>query len=154
MHLLRGISCGGVALSTVIARLRSVVDGLKTNLVGLPVITTLELAIRDDTTDTDSPAPTLETEADIMQQFPTVFQGLGNLGEDCEIHLKPEAVPYSLYLASHVPVQPLPKVDDTLAQLSGDKVFSKLDANIRFWQIPLSRKSWPLTTFIMYFGHY
>ena len=29
---------------------------------------------------------------------------------------------------------PLPKVDDTLAQLSGAKIFSKLDANSRFWQ--------------------
>lgn len=144
----------GCVLSTVNARLRSVVDGLKTNLVGLSVITTLELAIRNDTTDTDFPAPTLETEAHIMQQFPTVSQGLGNLDEDYEIHLKPEAAPYSLYVARYVPVQPLPKVDDTLAQLSGDKVFSNLDADIRFWQIPLSRKSWPLTTFIMHFGHY
>ena len=32
---------------------------------------------------------------------------------------------------------PLPKVDDTLAQLSGAKVFSKLDANSRFWHIPI-----------------
>ena len=33
---------------------------------------------------------------------------------------------------------PLPKVDETLAQLSGAKVFSKLDANSGFWQIPLA----------------
>ena len=33
-------------------------------------------------------------------------------------------------------VHPLPKVDETLAQLSGGKVFSKLDANSGFWQIP------------------
>ena len=32
---------------------------------------------------------------------------------------------------------PLPKVDDTLAQLSGAKVFSKLDANSGFWHIPI-----------------
>ena len=35
-------------------------------------------------------------------------------------------------------VHPLPKVDDTLAQLTGAKVFTKLDANSGFWQIPLS----------------
>ena len=46
-----------------------VVDGLKTNLLGLPAITALGLAIRVDTTDTDSPAPTLETKAEIMKQF-------------------------------------------------------------------------------------
>ena len=37
-------------------------------------------------------------------------------------------------------VHPLPKVDETLAQMSGGKVFSKLDANSGFWQIPLAKK--------------
>ena len=32
----------------------------------------------------------------------------------------------------------LPKVDETLAQLTGAKVFSKLDANGGVWQIPLA----------------
>ena len=47
---------------------------------------------------------------------------------------------------------PLPAVDQTLAQLAGAKIFSKLDANSRFWQIPLSPESIPLTTFITPFG--
>lgn len=34
---------------------------------------------------------------------------------------------------------PLPKVDETLAQLTGAKMFSKLDANTGFWQIPLAK---------------
>ena len=42
----------------------------------------------------------------------------------------------------------LPAVDKTLAQLAGAKVFTKLDANSGFWQIPLSPKSALLTTFI------
>jgi len=33
-------------------------------------------------------------------------------------------------------VDRLPKVDETLAQMSGGKVFSKLDTNSGFWQIP------------------
>ena len=45
-------------------------------------------------------------------------------------------------------VHPLPKVDEILAQLSEAKVFSKLDANSGFWQIPFSQSSRPLTTFI------
>ena len=45
-------------------------------------------------------------------------------------------------------VHPLPKVDETLAQLSGAKFFSKLNANSGFWQIPLSERSKLLTTFI------
>ena len=43
-------------------------------------------------------------------------------------------------------VHPLPKADDILAQLTGAKVFSKLDANSAFWQIPLSEESQLLTT--------
>ena len=45
-------------------------------------------------------------------------------------------------------VHPMPKVDTTLAQLVGAKVFSKLDANSGFWQIPLAKQSRVLTTFI------
>ena len=51
-------------------------------------------------------------------------------------------------------VHPLPKVDETLAQLTGAKVFSKLDANSGFWQIPQSQSSRLLTTFIAPMGRY
>ena len=51
-------------------------------------------------------------------------------------------------------VHPLSAVDETLAQLAGAAVFSKLDANSRFWQIPLVAKSRHLTTFITPFGRY
>ena len=51
-------------------------------------------------------------------------------------------------------VHPLPKVDVTLAQLAGATVFSKLDANCGFWQIPLDETSLHLTTFITPFGSY
>ena len=51
-------------------------------------------------------------------------------------------------------VHPLPKVNNTLAQLSGATIFSKLDANSGSWQIPLSAKSHLLTTFITPFGHF
>ena len=44
-------------------------------------------------------------------------------------------------------IHPLPTVEDILAQLSGAKVFSKLDANSGFWQIPLTEESRLLTTF-------
>ena len=49
---------------------------------------------------------------------------------------------------------PFPAVEQTLAQLAGTRVFSKLDANSGFWQIPLSRESALLTTFITPFGRY
>ena len=62
------------------------------------------------------------------------------------LHLKPPN--QSVLRETH----PLPKVDDILAQLTGGKVFSKLDANIGFWQIPLAEKSCHLTTFLIPFG--
>ena len=51
-------------------------------------------------------------------------------------------------------VHPLPKVDEILAQLQGAKVFSKLDANSGFWQIPMAETSRKLTTFITPYGRY
>ena len=49
---------------------------------------------------------------------------------------------------------PLLHVEETLAQLAGAQVITKLDANSRFWQIPLARTSHLLTTFITPFGLY
>ena len=48
----------------------------------------------------------------------------------------------------------LPAVDQTLAQLGEGKMFTKLDANSGFWQIPLSPKSALLTTFITPYGRF
>ena len=48
----------------------------------------------------------------------------------------------------------MPKVDTTLAQLTGAVMFSKLDANSRFWQIPLAKPSRLLTTFITPYGRF
>ena len=45
-------------------------------------------------------------------------------------------------------------MNDILAQISGGKLFSKLDANSGFWKIPLAPKSRLLTTFLTPFGRY
>ena len=50
---------------------------------------------------------------------------------------------------SHPPRDiPILPIDDTLAQLARAAVFSKVDANSGFWQIPLADDSQLLTTFI------
>ena len=48
----------------------------------------------------------------------------------------------------------LPAVEQSLAHLAGAHVFSTLDANSGFWQIPLDEESALLTTFITPFGRY
>lgn len=49
---------------------------------------------------------------------------------------------------------PMFSVEESLAKLSGSKIFSKLDARSGFWQIPLSDESKPLTTFITPMGRF
>ena len=49
---------------------------------------------------------------------------------------------------------PLPTTETTFAKLAGAKFFSRLDANSGFWQIKLSERSRPLTTFITPWGRY
>ena len=182
-----------------------VVRGLKNNLLGLPALTALQLVQRMDTTYTSL--------ADVKEEFPKVFEGLGDFGEPYSIALKEDAKPYALFTPRNVPIplrgkvldelnrmeslgvvskvneptswcaglvvvpkksgevrlcvdlkalnesvmretHPIPKVEDTLAQLSGAALFTKLDANSGFWQIPLAEESRLLTTFITPFGRY
>ena len=49
-------------------------------------------------------------------------------------------------------IHPMAIVDENLAKVKGSRVFSKLDANSGFWQIPLDTQSQLLTTFITSFG--
>ena len=180
-----------------------VVQGLRHNLLGLPAITALQLICRIHTMVAE----------DIYSQFPTVFRGLGTLGDEYLIKLKDDAQPHSLHTPRNIPlplrkkvqeeltrmesggiiskvdeptpwcagmvvvpkksgairicvdlkklnegvlreVHPMPKVDETLALLAGATIFSKLDANSGFWQIPLAKDSRHLTTFITPFGRY
>ena len=51
-------------------------------------------------------------------------------------------------------IYPMSSVDENLAMLGESKVFTKLDANSGFWQIPLDEESKLLTTFITPFGRY
>eukprot|EP00731_Ephydatia_muelleri_P017556 Em0010g654a len=184
-----------------------VVRGLQTPLIGLPAIKALGLVVRVCTTESGDYATR------ILNGYPDFFTGLGTLGEEYKICLRPHAQPFALYTPRRValplmntvkeelermvelgvirPVQEatewcagmvvvpkadgkiricvdftklnesvcrelhmLPCVEQILAQLSGAKVFSKLDANSGFWQIKLSESSSPLTTFITPFGRF
>ena len=51
-------------------------------------------------------------------------------------------------------IHPIPSVDENLAKLGDSKIFSKLDANSGFRQIPLDEESELLTTFVTPFGRF
>ena len=51
-------------------------------------------------------------------------------------------------------IHPMATVDENLAKLQGSSIFSKLDANSGFWQIPLDEESRLLTTFVTPFGRF
>ena len=50
-------------------------------------------------------------------------------------------------------IHPMATVEASLAKIKGN-IFSKLDANSGFWQIPLNKNSWKLTTFLTPWGRY
>ena len=96
--------------------------GLENNFMGLPSITALNLAVRLDSTTTVDP-----TVCTFREKFPKVFQGLGNLGEEYDIKLKPDAKPYALYTPRHVPLPLHPKVIEELNQMESMGIISKFD---------------------------
>ena len=64
-----------------------VVKDLKTNLLGLPAITGLQLISRIHATSSQS----------IKERFKGVFQGLGTIGNEYRINVKEDAVPHVCY---------------------------------------------------------
>ena len=57
-----------------------------------------------DATELDALLTKEVTKTAVLKKFPSFFQGLENLGEEFEIHLKPDAVPYSLFTPRHMPL--------------------------------------------------
>ena len=51
-------------------------------------------------------------------------------------------------------IHPMSSVDESLAKLGKSSMFSKLDANSGFWQVPLDEESRLLTTFITPYGRF
>ena len=74
--------------------------GLRSNLFGLPAIRTLSLATRLDETVAESTPPLSATY--IHDRFRKNFQGLGNLGEEYEVKLKPGTTRFALFTPRRV----------------------------------------------------
>ena len=109
MHHYVGFSQIGSQMRTALW-LVYVVDGLKTNLLGLPTITAPNLAARID-------ALTGVSKQDMPKQFPLLFKGLGKFGEEYHIQLKPEVKPFSIYTPRHVSLPLCDKVRKELDRM-------------------------------------
>ncbi len=96
-----------------------VIKNLQTNLLGLPAITALNLAARVDTI-------SLTSDAEVHARFPKLFQGLGNLGEEYTIRLKPGAKPHALYTPRRVALPLCSKVKEELDRMEALGVTSKV----------------------------
>ena len=68
---------------------------LKRNLLGLPAIKALNLAVRIE-------SMTNTTTSSVVDKFPSVFQGLGSLGKKYLIKLKDEATPVAIFTPRHI----------------------------------------------------
>ena len=73
--------------------------GLKTNLLGLPAITALNLAARVDSAN---------WKTNNHQRFPKVFGGLENL-EEFKTRLKPDTTPCAHFTSQYIPWPLQPK---------------------------------------------
>ena len=85
-----------------------VVQGLKSNLLGMPAIRALHLIPEVNA---------ITEEQDWVRKFPDLFQGLGTLGEEYTIHLRENATPFALSTPRNVPLPLREKVKKELEQM-------------------------------------
>ena len=96
-----------------------VVKDLKTNLLGLPAITALNLVARVQSIS--------RSKESVMKRYPKLFTGLGTLGNEYKISLKPDAKPYALYTARRVPISMRKEVEKELNRMESLGVISRID---------------------------
>ena len=101
-----------------------VVDRLKSNLLRLPAITALHLAVRTDSLQSQSAG---DLNGDIIQKkFPKVFQGVGTLAGEYHIQLHPDAKPHAIFTPRHVPFPLRSNVAEELDRMEKAGVISKV----------------------------
>ena len=96
-----------------------VIRGLRTNLLGLTAITTLKLVTRIDATSSTE-------QQDWLAQYPSLFKGLGNLGDEYSIKLFEGAQPHGLFTPQKVPIPMRAKVKEELDRMEKAGVISKV----------------------------
>lgn len=66
---------------------------------------------------------------DVHKQFPSLFSGLGNFGDEYEVQLKPDAVPHAVYTPRHIPIPLTVKVTEELDRMEDMGVISNVEAH-------------------------
>ena len=99
------------------------IKGLKNYLLGLPAITALNLAARIDVAEPEDYCRAIC----IVQRYPNLFRGLGNLGKQYETKLIPNHKPHALYTLRRVPLPLQDKVKKELSRMESLGVISKVD---------------------------
>ena len=95
------------------------VEQLKHNLLGLPAIKDLNLLVMVNHMSSNY--------ADVINQCPSVFTGLGSLRDEFEIKLKADAKPFALYTPRKVPYPLRSKVKEKLDRMEAMGVISKVE---------------------------
>ena len=109
------LQCKGISVKQTVY----VIERLRSNLLGLPAITSLGVVVRVDTID--------DTSTSIRREYPTVFTGLGKLGEAYKIRLKEGATPLLFFTPCHIPIPLRPKVKAELERMEGMGVIRKVE---------------------------
>ena len=99
-----------------------VIHNLRNNLLGLPAIALTVITKVNAVHRVDNPT---------AKQFPELFHGLGKTKGEYEIKLKPNAKPYSLFLARKVPITLRDKVHVELQQMEAAGQNSQLSLILR-----------------------
>ena len=63
----------------------------------------------------------------IVEKYPTLFQGLGSMGDPYDIQLQPEAQPYALFTSRNIPLLLRLKVKQVLERMESLGIISKVD---------------------------
>ena len=93
-----------------------VVKGIQNNLLGLPAIKALKMLAKVET-----------IQKTILEQYPSLFTGLGTLRGEYKIELKPDAQPFALYTPRNVPFPLREKVQKELDRMESLGVISKVE---------------------------
>lgn len=93
-----------------------VVKGIQNNLLGLPAIKALEMLAKVEA-----------IQKTILEQYPSLFTGLGTFKGEYKIKLKPNTEPFALYTPRTVPFPLRERVQKELARMESLGVISKVE---------------------------